>query len=301
MTGRRLCRASAALALGLCWGTAFAQTVQDPPVPVGVAPDGVVVALCDTGVNYTLPLIAERLSRDGEGDLIGYDFQDDDLTPMDHLPGDERASPRRHGTLIASAILHEAPNALIAPYRYRHGNTASFAMMLGHAGLTPARIVAMSPVGGRREDWQLFAQAARAHPNLLIIASAGTGNRDIDTSPIYPAALELDNLLVVTASDAQGRRVPGANFGRKSVHFAVPVVNVVATDFSGRSVTVSGPGFAVARAVALAARILFAAPDLDTAALKQRILSHARETEHAQAAPTRFGWIANPAAIAPAP
>ena len=44
------------------------------------------LALVDTGVNYNLPLVQEQLALDSEGQLIGYDFWDDDDRPFDKDP-----------------------------------------------------------------------------------------------------------------------------------------------------------------------------------------------------------------------
>src|SRR4029079_9055021 len=43
-----------------------------PRVPPGRAPGGVAIALISTGIDYTIPEIAQRLARDGEGELVGW-------------------------------------------------------------------------------------------------------------------------------------------------------------------------------------------------------------------------------------
>ena len=60
---------------------------DDPPVPPGKDPGGVAVALVDTGVNYTLPEISNRLARSPDGEILGFDFQDNDRLPFDLEPG----------------------------------------------------------------------------------------------------------------------------------------------------------------------------------------------------------------------
>src|SRR5215467_9057175 len=58
---------------------------KKPPVPPGRDPGGVAVALI--GIDYTLPAVARRLARDGEGELIGWDLQDQDRKPFDSSKG----------------------------------------------------------------------------------------------------------------------------------------------------------------------------------------------------------------------
>lgn len=60
---------------------------KKPPVPPGRDPGGVAVALIGTGIDYTLPAVARRLARDGEGELIGWDLQDEDRKPFDTSKG----------------------------------------------------------------------------------------------------------------------------------------------------------------------------------------------------------------------
>ena len=44
------------------------------------------LALVDTGVNYNLPIVQEHLASNSEGQLVGYDFWDDDDRPFDKDP-----------------------------------------------------------------------------------------------------------------------------------------------------------------------------------------------------------------------
>ena len=55
---------------------------------------------------------------------------------------------------------------------------------------------------------------ARQHDNMLFVVSAGNNGRDIDSQPVYPASLNLDNLLTVTSSDEDGYPADGSNWGQ---------------------------------------------------------------------------------------
>ena len=53
--------------------------------PVGV-PHEPLLALVDTGVNYNLSMVQKNLAIDQDGQLIGYDFWDNDNRPFDKDP-----------------------------------------------------------------------------------------------------------------------------------------------------------------------------------------------------------------------
>ncbi len=271
---------------------------DEPQVPVGIGGDGVVVALFDTGVNYTLPEIANRLARDGEGLIIGFDFHDDDFQPFDALPGDTRSEPRRHGTTVASILLREAPGARLAPYRFKAGDPVSFARMVAHAALGPTRIVCMSLGGRKREDWELFHQAVEANPQILFVVSAGNDGANVDDRPLYPPSFGLANILVVAATDTFGRFMADANWGPETVDISAPAERIQALDFSGALSRASGSSFAAPRIAALAARILQSNENLDTAALKARVLALAGPNPSERKRRTKHGWIADPATVA---
>lgn len=276
------------------------KPAPEPKVPAGVSPPGVPVALFDTGVNYTLPQISARLSRDGEGDLIGYDFDDEDLKPFDRVPvpAGAPAQNRYHGTSVASILLKEAgKSALVQPYRFKGGIPQSFAGMVAHTALTPARIVAM-PLGGyRREDWEQFHQAAKLNPQILFIVSAGNDGRDIDRLPVFPASFDLDNILVVTATDDFGRYPTDSNWGEKAVDISCPAQGLEGFDNTGADAKFSGSSYAVPRIAALAARLAMRDRKLDAAALKAKIIKLAGPSPGSRTKRVKYGWIANPALI----
>jgi len=127
--------------------------------------------------------------------------------------------------------------------------------LVEHASEHQVAILGM-PLGSNRvEDWNSFARAAREHPQMLFIVSAGNNGRDIDTEPVFPAALDLENMLVVTSADDFVRPAERTNWGRISVDFMVPAEGRSALDYAATETRVSGSSYAVSRVVALAARM----------------------------------------------
>ena len=245
---------------------------KPPRVPPGLDPGGVPVALIDTGVNYTLALIANRLARDGEGETIGFDYERGDQRPFDRLAGDTSANPIRHGTTMASIILREAPQASLIPFRFPHNAPAGYAAIVMHIAQTPARLAALPLAAGAKADWIAFAAAAERAPHVLFIVPAGQGGLDIDRKPLYPAAFGLANVLVVTACDQAGRVLTTANRGGKTVHVGLPAKEIEAIAFDGQPVRVTGIDVAVVRMAARAAERLADASKLSVAQIKAELV-----------------------------
>ena len=272
------------------------QTVEplNPPLPEGSDPGGVTVAHIDSGVNYLLPEIAARLARDAEGNALGRDLWDNDERPFDGDQGRSPFFPIRHGTPVASLLVKEAPEIRLVPIRFPRPDMTRMAEAVETAAAAGTRVVAM-PMGSRRQqDWDAFAEAAAAHPEMLFIVSAGNDGRDIDSTPLYPASLPLDNMIVVTSADAFGRLAPGSNWGAASVDLMVPAENLEVIDYRGARGTASGSSYAVPRVAALAARLLQGNPDWTTSELKQAIFARAVPPLERGAPRLAVGWIPNP-------
>jgi hypothetical protein len=227
----------AATALG---AAALAQE-KKPLVPPGRDPGGVAIALIGTGIDYTVPEVAQRLARDGEGELIGWDVADKDRRPFDKSSGRTRPEWGGDGTLVANLLLGTRSVRLV-PVRVDPGDPASLARAIAFVAQTPARVAVLPMWGTTREDWESFRQAAMRFKDVLIIVPAGA-------EPVYPAALALDNVLAVE----QG--TTSAN----------------AAGFGDNIQRLSGAPLATAAAGRAAADLLAREPVLDVGALKRRL------------------------------
>ena len=268
--------------------------VPGPPVMSGAEGPRVRVGHVDSGVNYLLPRIASRLARDEAGALVGFDFRDLDTRPFDANPARSAFHLQRHGTRTASLILEEAPVAALVPYRYPRHHMSRMPDLVEHAASAGVRIVNVSMGSRRSSEWADFEAAARARPEMLFVVSAGNDGADIDESPVYPASLPLDNLLVVTSADDFGLPARGANRGRESVDLAVPAEQVLVTGFDGRVREASGSSYAAARVSALAACLLAAHPAWTAPELKSAILARAEKPVSDMLAYVGGGWLRDP-------
>jgi hypothetical protein len=266
----------------------------DEPVPPGAPPPGVPGVVVDSGVNYTLEPIARRLARDGDGRSLGWDYWDDDPRPFDSHPSRSPFLPRRHGTPTASVLLDDAPVATLVPMRYPRPDMSRMAALVDDAAGHGVGIVNLSLGGGEAAPWRAFEAAARSHPGILFVASAGNEGRDLDRDPVYPAALALENLVTVTSADAEGRLAHGSNWGARGVDLAVPAEQLITTDFSGYARVVSGSSYAAARVSALAACLKAANPDWGASELKAAIFALARPPVAGEAVRLRVGTLPEP-------
>ncbi len=264
------------------------------PVPAGADPGGVTVAHVDSGINYTLPALAARLARDSAGRALGYDYWDMDDRPFDADTHRSPFFPTRHGTRVAGILVREAPDVRLLPYRYPRPVMRRMADMVADADANGAVIVAMPMGSNDPGPWRPFAEAAGARPHMLFVISAGNDGRDIDAEPVYPAALGLENFLVVTSSDATGRLAPGSNWGREHVDIMVNAENLDTIDHRGARTKASGSSYAVPRIAALAARLLKRHPTWRAADLKRAILARARPSPFHRTPVVRHGWIPYP-------
>ena len=71
----------------------------NPPLPDKGRQTGLRVALIDSGVNYQLDEIARSLALNENGELIGYDYWDNDTTPFDANPARSWFLVQRHGSV----------------------------------------------------------------------------------------------------------------------------------------------------------------------------------------------------------
>ncbi|WGF88344.1 S8 family serine peptidase [Marinivivus vitaminiproducens] len=270
------------------------REVLHPPIPPGHDPGGVTVALVDSGIAYTVPVIAKGLARDASGRALGYDYWDMDDRPYDLDTSRSPFFPRRHGTPVASILLREAPHVRLIPYRYPRPDLGRFAPLIADAEAKGARLVGMALGSESLEDWQVFRQAAAARPDMLFIVSAGNDGRNLDETPLYPASLDLPNLLVVTSGDRHGRLAEDANWGPRTVDLMVPGDQVDVIDEHGRQGRASGSSFAMPRVLALAARLAKRHPKWDAAEIKAAIRKLAQPVPAYDIAPVRWGWLPDP-------
>lgn len=211
----------------------------------------VIVAVLDTGINYTHSDLAANMWDGGPGyPNHGWDFVDDDNDPIP-------SGAHGHGTHVAGIIGAVGNNAQgtaglcwqarIMSVRVLDsdgvGSTANIIQGIEFAVDRGAKIINMS-LGGERSFDQAFYDAityARSH-GAIVIAAAGNGGSDgigddndgdggdgDPTTALCPCNFDHDNLLCVAALDQAYDRANFSNYGATSVDIGAPGTNIHST------------------------------------------------------------------------
>lgn len=209
----------------------------------------VVVAVIDTGIDYTHPDLAPNmwtnpdeipdndLDDDGNGyidDIYGYDFVNNDSDPMDDY---------FHGTHVAGSIAAVADNEIgiagVAPHtrlmalkfldETGSGVTSNAISALNYAVKNGASISNNSWGGGPFSQAFLTAIQKASAANHIFVASAGNYANNNDAEPFYPASYNVPNVISVAATDAGDHIAYFSNYGRTSVDVGAPGVDIYST------------------------------------------------------------------------
>ena len=248
--------------------TAKTRIEAEPKVPPGVSPGGIAVALLGPGIDYRLEGLKAHLARDGEGELIAWDFSDNDIRPFSKI---------KQGSKDAKLIARLAPEAQIVVVKEKHGDFKAFGNMMSFAARTPARIIVWADAHTKRADWPILAEAVKRFRNHLFIVPAGIGGLDLDKDETF-ADLRGEPNLIVAAGSGPGTNT---NFGVKTVDFAV---------LSASASVTHSPRNAALAIAAMAARILSNDPDLSAGLAKTRIIAFAATGLPSQP-PARYGAL----------
>ncbi len=252
----------------------------------------VIVAVIDTGVDYTHPDLKDNMWVSSKG-KHGYDFYDNDDDPMDE---------DNHGTHCAGTIAGSGNNGVgvvgvswrtqIMAMRFLgadgSGSTSDAVKCIDWAVANGAHILSNSWAGPDSSQ-ELYDAVSRAEKKgVLFIAAAGntvnTGNNN-DTRPFYPAALPQANIISVGAIDSNDARASFSHFGKQSVDIGAPGVSILSTTRNNSYNSFNGTSMAtphVAGAAALVWGKTFATPQQTTSQMttvRDLIYTHARPIE----------------------
>ena len=240
-----------------------------------------VVAVIDTGVDYTHPDLADRVDTDNDYDYVNLDedAMDDDYDG--------------HGTHVAGIIAAEAndegiagvageANVKILPLKvldeWGTGSMYDTAMAIMYAADQGADVINLS-LGGKRED------LGKSQPRLLqeavdyairkgAVVVAAAGNEGEDVNEFLPASLP--GVIAVSAVDSKQKLASFSNEG-SAISLAAPGVKILSTVPGGEYLYMSGTSMAAPFVSGTAALLKIQQPKLSVRDVKNRLQSTATD------------------------
>ena len=171
----------------------------------------IVIAVIDTGIDYTNPSLNSRIYRPA-GWNLPEDFKGFNLVQQDFFPMDKVG----HGTHVSGIIAGLFPEAKLLPIKfYENSNMrASLGVAIRLAVYMGANIINISGGYGADSTEQEAINLAR-EKGVLIVSAAGNDSKNLDKigDEYYPASYESDNIISVMANDDNGYIAPYSNFG----------------------------------------------------------------------------------------
>ncbi len=288
----------------LLWGLDnFGQNGGTPGLDIGASEawqvstgDGsVVVAVIDTGIDYTHPDLADNIwvnsdeilgngiddDRNGYiDDLIGWDFANNDNNPFDD---------NGHGTHVAGTIGAIGDNdrgiagvvwdVQLMPLKFLDANGSGFlsgAVSALNYAVANGADVSNNSYGGGGFINAMFQAIENANANgHIFVAAAGNSASNNDVNLAYPANYNLPNVISVAAVDRQGDLASFTNVGANSVDLAAPGVNIVSTYPGNQYAQLSGTSMAAPHVSGTVALLQQLRPDWSPQAIIEHLYDQA--------------------------
>jgi len=217
---------------GQAGGTAGADIDATGAWDINTGSSSIVVAVTDTGVDYTHPDLAANMWRDPNGHF-GYDFVNNDSDPMDdyghgtHVAGIIGAVGN-NGLGVAGVCWHVKIMALKILDANGRGSLSNSISGVQYAVSNGAKVINASwgynpgvPVSYLQPLYDAIAAAQDV--NVIFVAAAGNNiNNNNDASPVYPASFDLDNVISVMATTNTDAQAYYSNYGLMTVDLGAP-------------------------------------------------------------------------------
>lgn len=272
----------------------------------------VVVAVIDTGVNYTHSDLAANMWKnareangvagvddDGNGfvdDIYGYDFVNRDGDPKDDQSHGSHVSGTiggvgNDGTGIVGVNWKVSLMAIKFLGRDGSGTVEGAVEAIDYAVKMGAHVINAS--WGGPENSQLLANAiARAgEKNVTFVAAAGNSGKDNDVVPHFPSNHESNNIIAVAALNNTGRKPFFSNWGARKVHIAAPGEGVYSSIHTQDYDVASGTSMATPHVVGAIALLLAKEPRLTPVEIRDRMIRTARPLKRWQGMTVSGGLV----------
>lgn len=242
---------------------------------LGESYEPVVVAVIDTGVDATHPVLSNHVSK------YGWDF-----VYKRTADGDKHG----HGTHVSgiiSAVANERQyRALIFPVNYyapTNSGTqnlsnleASFVYAIDHG----AKIINYSGGGPEFSEYEYKIINYANKYGVLVVAAAGNDGKNIELveNHYYPASYTQKNILTVANLNSTGQLDASSNWGKESIDIAAPGHEIYSSIPTGKFGYQTGTSQATAFVSGIAALVWSENPHLTHLQIKQILLDSAVPT-----------------------
>lgn len=249
---------------------------------------GIIVAVIDTGVDYTHPDLTNNILRNGQGAVIGFDFVNNDADPMDD---------NSHGTHCAGIIGAEGNNGIgvagvchkvkIMPLKAftaaGFGSTSAEVQSVDFAWQNGAHITSNSWGGFGRSQLLHDAFQRAEQAGVLSVCASGNSSVDNDIFGHYPSnfSTELNGIVAVGASDNDDAMTIFSQWGKTTVNLMAPGQAILSTVPPQFATVASDPyeffdgtSMATPQVAGAYALVKASAPFLGLAQLKAQVLNN---------------------------
>ncbi|GAA0497477.1 S8 family peptidase [Deinococcus depolymerans] len=217
---------------------------------------GVKVAVLDTGLDSTHPLI-----RDHVDSVNAWDYVDRDAAPHEMLPL-QGLGRYGHGTAVGGIVLQIAPNAQLLPLRVLNpqgrGMTSRIIQAIDRAVAAGAQVINLSLGSDTDSEALNVAVAAATARGVVVVNSSGNAGKE---GMVYPAQTlttgrftASSGLVAVGSATLAGKKSSFSNYAT-GMTLVAPGEGVITSYPDSRLAYASGTSFsapAVSGAVALA-------------------------------------------------
>ena len=221
----------------------------------------VIVAVLDAGFDLNHPDLVDRYwvnkkeipgnkkDDDGNGyedDVHGWNFVEDNPDPSPIVGEKFDDTVVSHGTVLAGIIAAQmdnnegiagiAPGVSIMPLRILNekgaGSTYDVRRAIVYAVDNGAQVINLSFVSDKSDEHLRDTIQWAYDQGVVIVAAVGNGNKDLRSSPTYPACDQSkggeDIVIGVAATDRDDKKASFSNFGVNCTDISAPGTNIFA-------------------------------------------------------------------------
>lgn len=287
-----------------------ALTTSDAPVSMKTSStyssgSEVVVAVIDTGLDTTHRVFTESDAIWGNSDEVAGNGIDDDnngyvddvngwnyVTGSGYVFDDDNHGTHVSGIVISTAVdifatpVPESP-IKIMPLKFLDGDgkgsTANAIKAIYYAVQNGADVLNNS-WGGSSYSLSLHEAVTFAYDQgIAFVAAAGNSNMNNDTAPMYPASLDVPNVVSVAATTSQDSLASFSNYGYNTVVLGSPGLYIRSTVAGGNNYGyMSGTSMAAPYVAGLAALMKLDQPSMLSYQIKEIIESEADFSSYLQ-------------------